>query len=79
MNLPREFLRLDSNEWKTNNDYNKAKNIVQKALICVNDGSERVIANCKSKFNKQRCRNETSFRQNMLSLHFDSKRNRKLE
>lgn len=79
MNLPREFLRLDSNEWKTNNDYNKAKNIVQKALICVNDGSERVIANCKSKFNKQRCRNETSFRQNMLSLHFDSKRHKKSE
>lgn len=71
MNLPRNFLRLNASEWKTNKDYNSAKQIIQNALICVNDCSERVISNCKNKFNRQRCRKEDSFRQNMLNLHIN--------
>lgn len=71
MNLPREFLNLDATEWNTKLPYTKAKKIVQSTLICVNDASERVISNSKSKFNKQRCRNETTFRQNMLNLHLN--------
>lgn len=69
LNLPRNFLRLNANEWNKNHEYIHAKNIVQSSLICINDGSERVISNCKNKFNKQRCRKETTFQQNMLSLN----------
>lgn len=72
MNLPRNFLRLNANEWKRDEGYNKAMEIVQSTLICINDGSERVISNCKNKFSKQRCKKETSFRQNMLNLHINS-------
>lgn len=73
MNLPRNFLRLDASEWNRNPDYINAKKIAENALICINDTSERVISNCKSKFNKQRCRKESSFRQNMLNLHSNLK------
>lgn len=71
LNLPRSFLRLDASQWKINRDYIRAKQNVQNALMCINDGSERVISNCKNKFNKQRCRKETSFRQNILNLHIN--------
>lgn len=72
MNLPCEFLRQDSREWKKLNDYNHAKKTIQNALICINDGSERVISNCKNKFQKQRCRKETTFRQNLMNLHLQN-------
>lgn len=75
MNLPRNFLRLDASQWSKDREYKRAKNVIQKSLICVNDGSERVISNCKSKFSKQRCRKEDSFRQNMLNLYLDATRN----
>ena len=58
----------DANEWKKQPSYISAKKTVQNALICINDASERVISNSKVKFNKQRCRKESSFRQNMLNL-----------
>lgn len=70
MNLPARFLRLDASVWNENPDYVNAKKTVENALICINDASERVISNCKSKFNKQRCRKESSFRQNMFNLNF---------
>lgn len=68
MNLPHNFLRSDAREWDTTIEYNKAKETIENALICINDASERVISNCKSKFNKQRCRKRTTFQQNMLDL-----------
>lgn len=68
MNLPRGFLNRNANEWVLNKDYQNAKKIVENSLVCINDASERVISQCKNKFNKQRCRNENTFRQNILSL-----------
>lgn len=72
MNLPRNFLRSDANGWKRNREYISAKRNIKRALICINDASERVISNCKNKFSKQRCRKESTFRQNMLSLNIIS-------
>lgn len=69
MNLPRDFLNINANEWKLNKNYNNAKKIVENSLVCINDASERVIASCKNKFNKQRCRKEVTFRQNILSVN----------
>lgn len=69
MNLPRSFLTSDASEWSQNRDFLIARETVMKSLICINDGSERVISNCKSKLSKQRCRKESTFRQNMLSLN----------
>lgn len=69
MNLPRSFLRLHANEWNKNYGYIRAKCIIQRSLICINDASERVISNCKSKLMKQRCKKEKTFQQNMLSLN----------
>lgn len=69
MDLPRNFLRLSAREWNKDRDYVRAKKIVQNTLICINDASERVISKCKNKFSKQRCRRESTFRQNMLSLN----------
>lgn len=69
MNLPRTFLRMDSSEWESNCDYVKAKETIQGALICINDGSERIVSNCKYKLQRQRCRKESTFRQNILNLH----------
>lgn len=69
MNLPRNFLMSDASVWNKNNEYISAKQTVQNALICINDASERVISNSKAKFNRQRCRKETTFQQNMLNLH----------
>lgn len=71
MDLPRDFLNVDASEWNTNLTYIRARKIIQSTLICVNDTSERVISNSKSKFNKQRCRNENTFRQNILNLHLN--------
>lgn len=71
MNLPRGFLNRNADEWLLNKDYQNAKKIIKNALVCINDTSERVISKCKSKFNKQRCRNETTFRQNILSSHLN--------
>lgn len=71
MNLPLGFLNIDANEWKINKDYKNAKKIVENSLICINDASERVISKCKSKFSKQRCRKEITFRQNILSFHLN--------
>lgn len=72
MNLPKNFLRVNASQWENNDSYNKAKQIIQDALICINDGSERVISNCKNKLQKQRCRKESTFRQNILNLHINS-------
>lgn len=71
MNLHRNFLNIDSSGWESNRDYMHAKNIVQGALVCVNDGSERVVSNCKNKLQKQRCRKESTFQQNILNLQFN--------
>lgn len=69
MNLPRSFLQVDSMQWESNADYVHAERIIQNSLICINDGSERVISNSKYKLQRQRCRTETTFRQNILNLH----------
>lgn len=69
MNLPRSFSRLSPNEWNKNHDYIRAKRIVQSSLICINDASERVVANSKNKLLKQRCKKEETFQRNMLSLN----------
>lgn len=69
MNLPRGFLSIDAGEWDTSRDYMRAREIVQSALVCINDGSERVVSNSKYKLQRQRCRKESTFRQNILNLH----------
>lgn len=66
MNLCYIFLETDAAEWKNSNSYRMAKRAITDALICVNDVTERVISNGKSKYKKQRCRNEQSFRRNIL-------------
>lgn len=66
MNLCYNFLETNATEWKNNNSYQIAKRAIADALICVNDVTERVISNGKSKYKKQRCRNEQSFRRNIL-------------
>lgn len=71
MNLPRNFLSIDSSEWEYNPEYIQGKKIVENALICINDGSERVVSNCKNKLQKQRCRKESTFQQNILNLQFN--------
>lgn len=71
MDLPWGFLNRNAVDWKLNKDYKNAKKIVENSLVCINDASERVISKCKSKFNKQRCKKETTFRQNILSLHLN--------
>lgn len=72
MNLPRNFLSIDSNDWESNCDYIRAKEKIEGALICINDGSERVVSNCKNKLQKQRCRKESTFQQNIYNLQFNS-------
>lgn len=67
MNLCYDFLEMDVTEWKNNYSYQMAKRAITDTLICVNDVTERVISNGKSKYKKQRCRNEQSFRRNILS------------
>lgn len=64
--IPLNFLSTNAESWGENAEYLSAKNKIEAALICVNDGSERVISTCKSKCKKQRCKNDTSFRRSML-------------
>lgn len=72
MNLSRNFLSIDSSNWEYNCDYVRAKEMIEGALICINDGSERVVSNCKNKLQKQRCRKESTFQQNIYNLQFNS-------
>lgn len=69
MNISRTFLRINSSEWESNDEYAQAKKTIQSALICINDASERVISTCKFKLRRQRCRKESTFRQNILNLN----------
>lgn len=66
MNLCYDFLETDAAEWSYNNSYQTAKRTINNALLCVNDVTERVISNGKSKYKKQRCRSEQSFHRNIL-------------
>lgn len=66
LGINRGFLRVDASEWGKQKEYNAVKRVIHAALICINDGSERVISKCKSKYKKQRCRKECTFRQNII-------------
>lgn len=72
MKLGRNFLRLDADHWHNDCEYQAAKKTVNNTLVCVNDATERVISNCKRKYKSQRCRKESSFRQNITFTYFDS-------
>lgn len=41
------FLSMDAKTWTTNAEYLNMKEKLSAALVCVNDGSERVISTCK--------------------------------
>lgn len=72
MKLSRNFLHLDADQWDNDCEYRAAKKTINDAIVCVNDGTERVISNCKRKYKSQRCRKESSFRQNITFTYFDS-------
>lgn len=67
LNIPINFLNVDAGSWLTNRDYLFAKNVISKTLICVNDNSERAFSTSKYKHERQRCRNEESYRRSMLT------------
>lgn len=64
--IPLNFLNVDANEWAENFDYIDAKQKISSALVCVNDATKRAISSSKSKYKKQRCKNDVSFRRSML-------------
>lgn len=66
LDIRKEFLRSDASHWATNIQYLNAKGRIRCALVCVNDGAERAISTCKSKYKKQRCKNDNSFRRSMF-------------
>lgn len=66
LGINRDFLNVDASQWSKQKDYNSVKKAIHEALICINDGSERVISKCKSKYKRQRCRKECTFRQNII-------------
>lgn len=72
MNFGRNFLRLNANQWDSDFEYQAAKKTINNTVVCVNDATERVISNCKKKYNSQRCRKESSFRQNITFTYFNS-------
>lgn len=74
LGISTEFLETDAEEWTQNAEYIQMKEKISKTLICVNDTSERMISLCKTKYKKQRCRNENSFRRSLFAS--SSKNNR---
>lgn len=70
MKITTNFLHSDAESWPTNNEYLHARNVISKTLICVNDNSERVFSASKHRINRQRCRNESSFRRSMLATSY---------
>lgn len=70
MKIKTNFLHRDAESWPTNNEYLRAKNIISKTLICINDNSERVISASKHRIKRQRCRNDDSFKRSMLATSY---------
>lgn len=70
MKIKTNFLHCDAESWPTNNEYLRARNIISKTLICVNDNSERVISASKHRISRQRCRNNDSFRRSMYATSY---------
>lgn len=71
MKLGRNFLRFDADQWDNDCEYQAARKTINDAIVCVNDATERVISNCKREYKSQRCRKESSFRQNITLTYFD--------
>lgn len=65
-NIEIDFLRINADMWEGNAEYLAAKSKLKAALVCVNDGTERVISTCKFKYKRQRCKNDESFQRSML-------------
>lgn len=70
LNLSSEFMNVDAHQWSTHAGYLHAKHTIHAALVCVNDGAERVISTCKSKYKRQRCKNDISFGRSMLERYY---------
>lgn len=65
LDISTHFLRINASQWAVNAEYLSAREKIEASLVCVNDATERVISTCKSKYKKQRFKNEVSFRRSM--------------
>lgn len=72
LDIPIHFLKKDAIQCAVDADFLSAKEKIQASLVCVNDATERVISICKSKYKKQRCKNENSFRRSMYENYLSN-------
>lgn len=71
LDIPMHFLSINASQWTVNAEYLSAKDKIEAALVCVNDATERVISTCKSKYKKQRFKNDVSFRRSMYENYIN--------
>lgn len=70
MKIKTNFLQCPAELWPTDIEYLHAKNVISKTLVCVNDNSERAFSASKHRLNRQRCRNNDSYRRSMFATSY---------